>query len=40
MLLRVDGIVVGEDGASNELPAIWHTTDGGTHWHATRPAIG
>lgn len=27
------GIVVGNDPANNELPAIWHTTDGGTHWH-------
>ena len=34
-----DGIVVGLDGARNELPAIWHTGDGGTHWHAIRPAI-
>jgi hypothetical protein len=35
-----DGIVVGLDGAHNELPAIWHTGDGGTRWHATMPAIG
>ena len=33
------GIVVGDDQADNELPAIWHTTDGGIHWHVVHPAI-
>lgn len=33
------GIVVGNDPANNDLPAIWHTTDGGTHWHVIHPVI-
>jgi len=33
------GIVVGNDPANNEFPAIWHTADGGTHWHVVHPAI-
>jgi hypothetical protein len=33
------GIVVGDDGADNELPAIWHTSDGGASWHVVHPVI-
>jgi photosystem II stability/assembly factor-like uncharacterized protein len=33
------GIVVGNDQADDELPAIWHTTDGGTDWHVVHPVI-
>jgi hypothetical protein len=33
------GIVVGDDQADNELPAIWHTADGGAHWHVVHPVI-
>jgi photosystem II stability/assembly factor-like uncharacterized protein len=33
------GIVVGNDPANDELPAIWHTADGGAHWHVVHPAI-
>lgn len=31
------GIVVGYDQADGELPAIWHTADGGTRWHVVHP---
>ncbi len=34
------GIVLGSDPANDELPAIWHTSDSGTHWHVTHPSAG
>jgi hypothetical protein len=33
------GIVAGNDPSDDELPAIWHTADGGTHWHVVHPVI-
>ncbi len=35
-----DGVVVGLDGAHDELPAIWHSSDGGAHWRVTLPVVG
>jgi photosystem II stability/assembly factor-like uncharacterized protein len=32
-----DGFVLGEGARTNELPAIWRTTDGGTRWSGVVP---
>ena len=37
---RSRGVVLGEDGNDNELPTIWHTSDGGAHWSAVLPRTG
>ena len=34
------GIVIGDDPANDELPAIWHTADGGANWQVVHPIIG
>ncbi len=34
------GVVLGEDGNDNELPTIWHTSDGGARWSAVLPRTG
>ncbi len=33
------GIVIGSDPANNEIPAIWHSTDGGATWQVIHPVI-
>lgn len=37
---RSRGLVLGDDANDNELPAIWHTSDGGARWSAVLPRAG
>ena len=36
---RSDGVLIAESGNTNEMPAIYHTTDGGMHWSKVMPTI-
>jgi hypothetical protein len=35
-----NGVVLGDDPADDELPALWHTSDGGVLWRVTHPVTG
>jgi hypothetical protein len=37
---RSRAVVLGDDGGDNELPAMWHSADGGRTWSVVIPVLG